>query len=839
MTFQYIPYLLLPFASAMVLLVLAVFTFRRHRTPGAVEFGVLMLAACEWKLVHGLGLFASGLQTRLFLHNLEYVGVAGVSVAWLAFVLHYTGFGEKLSWRGLLLLGALPGLTLVLVWTNGAHGLVWVNREFEGSGLFTTISMDHGPWFWVFAAYCYCLVLIGTLLLIAQLLRASRAYRKQTAAVLIGVGVLWAGNVAYLLDLSPVPYLNPTLLSFPLTGVLFAWSLFRLRLLDVTPVARDILIEKISDGVIVVDDRNRVVDLNQAAERILDLRASKVLWRPAAEVLPEVLPEVMVSPAPSKSSETQVQGALMKEPNAGAAGAANLEVKINVGGRLRHYERTLSTLDSRNDRPDVLPEGQSRGYLILLRDVTERRRLEERLEHRALHDPLTNLPNRTLLTDRLSYALGCANQRAGNRRIGDRRAEQNGCAVAVLFLDLDDFKAVNDSLGHEVGDELLVMAAQRIKECLRPEDTLARLGGDEFVVLVEDARLEEATMIADRITRELEEPFRVKGHELLTSSSIGISTSEPVSDSNGSNTATLLKEADIAMYRAKEKGKNRREIYEEWMSFRANDRLTLGNDLRRAFEREEFVLYYQPIAHLTTGEIKGFEALLRWEHPERGFLLPDDFIRAAEESGLMVPLGRWVLRQATLQAAQWHEAYPEAPPPSISVNLSPRQLARPEFVEEVEEAVRRARLDPRFLKLEITESDAMEDVPSTVEALEELRALGIKVLLDDFGSGYSSLGYLTRFTVDGLKIDRSIVRGLDHDLRKASVARAIVTLSHSLDQLVVAEGIETRGQLDYLRELECELGQGNLFWKPRTPEATIRLYLQNLKHMPPWASSIQ
>ena len=798
-----------------------------------------MLAACEWKLVHGLGFFVGGLQARLFLHNLEYVGGAGVSIAWLAFVLHYTGFGRRLSWRRLLLLCVLPGLTLVLVWTNGAHGLVWENREFESSGPFTTISMDHGPWFWVFAAYCYFLVLIGTLLLIAQLLRASRAYRWQTVAVLVGVVVLWAGNVAYLLNLSPVPYLNPTLLSFPLTGVLFAWSLFRLRLLDVAPVARDILIEKISDGVIVLDDRNWVVDLNRAAERILDLRPPKVLWRPAAEVLPEVLPELAIPPASSESSEpsekVHAQEARTKRPE---SGAANTEVEIHAGGKLRHYERTLSALESRSGQPGIPPEGQPGGYLILLRDVTERRRLEKRLEHQALHDPLTDLPNRAFFTNRLSYALGRANQQIGDRRIEDRRVGQDGYVV-VLFLDLDDFKAVNDSLGHEVGDALLIMAAQRIKGCLRPGDTLARLGGDEFVVLVENARLEETTMIAGRIAGEFDKPFRVEGHELFISSSIGISISESVPGSSGSNPADLLKEADIAMYQAKEKGKNRWEIYEGWMGFRANDHRSLSNDLRQAVEREEFVLYYQPVVRLTTGDIEGFEALLRWEHPGQGLLLPGDFIHAAEEEDLMFPLGRWVLRQATLQAARWHEAYPDAPPPSVSVNISPRQLGHPEFVGEVEEILRFASLDARFLKLEITESVLIEDATSTIQALEKLRARGIKVLFDDFGTGYSSLGYLTRFTVDALKIDRSIISGLDHNFRKASVAQAIVTLSHSLDQRVVAEGVETRGQLDYLRELGCELGQGNFFWEPRPAEETIKLYLQTLEQTPPWGSPSQ
>ncbi len=835
MAFQHILYVLLSFFSVAVLLVLAAYAFGRRRTQGAMAFGFLMVAACEWKLTYGLGLIFRDLQTKLFLHNLEYLGVAVVSVAWLVFTLQYTGLQKWLSWRKSVLLGALPLLTMFLVWTNGAHGLVWASRKIVRSGPFATISMDHGPWFWVFAAYSYLLVLLGTLLLVAQLLRSSPAYRKQTAAVLLGVVVLWAGNAAYLLQLGPDSYLNPTLLSFPLTGLLFAWSLFRFRLLDVVPVSRDILIERIGDGVIVLDELDRVVDFNRAAERILGRRAPKLLWHPVVEVLPGLLPEFFAAPGSSVPLEgTAGEEARTKEfrsieEYAEEFDLKSLEVKIGEGEGARYYERTLSTLDSR----DVWPKG----YLILLRDVTERRWLERRLEHQALHDSLTNLPNRNLLMDRLSHAL---ERIAG--RTAPQATDQNHYEVTLLLLDLDNFKAVNDSLGHEAGDALLTMVAQRIRECLRPEDTPARLGGDEFVVLIEDTPHKKAILVAERISRELDRSFQIQGHELFMSASIGVAGSDPsqLSAVQGEGEELrkgedLLKEADTAMYRAKEKGKDCLEVFEEWMDSRADKRLKLSNDLRRAVEREEFILHYQPIAHLATGKIEGFEALLRWKHPKRGLLFPDEFIHVAEESGFMVPLGRWVLRQASLQGAQWHQEYPDVPPPSVSVNLSPRQFGRAELIKEVEEIVGRAGLDPHFLKLEITENVAMKDAPLTVETFERLRDFNVEVVLDDFGTGYSSLGYLTRFPVDALKIDRSIVGGLDQDPKKAAVARAIVTLTHSLNHRVVAEGIETRGQLEYLRGLGCELGQGNLFWEPLLPEAAIRLYLQTQKRRPVWA----
>ena len=446
-------------------------------------------------------------------------------------------------------------------------------------------------------------------------------------------------------------------------------------------------------------------------------------------------------------------------------------------------------------------------------------RSEARFRHQALHDPLTGLPNRNLFSDRVRHALG--------------RAGRSGKAVAVLFLDLDNFKYVNDSLGHETGDELLVEAAQRIVRSLRAGDTAARFGGDEFVVLLEDvAGAEDAVRSAERINEGLGEPFVLVGQEVSIGASIGIALSHP---SDGVEPGALLRNADAAMYAAKQGGKAGHRVFEPSMNEESRVRLRLENDLRLALERGEFALHYQPKVSLTTGAIVGFEALLRWHHPARGLVRPRHFLPLAEETGLIDPIGRWVLGEACRQAKGWHEAHPDLAPLTVSVNLSPGQFRRPDLAQEVEEVLRETGLDPGTLELEITEGVAMEDGPSTVGALHKLKGLGVKLSIDDFGTGYSSLSYLKYFPVDHLKVDRSIVGGLDQDPRNNAVASAAIVLAHNLGQRVIAEGVETEEQLGRLGLLGCDVGQGNLFYEAVPPEAALALFETTLTGRPRWA----
>ena len=457
-------------------------------------------------------------------------------------------------------------------------------------------------------------------------------------------------------------------------------------------------------------------------------------------------------------------------------------------------------------------EGRPRFWQGVMSNITERKELEERLSHQALHDSLTGLPNRSLFVDRLGQALN----RAGRR----------GARVAVLFLDLDNFKYVNDSLGHEAGDELLVEVANRLRSLLRPEDTLARLGGDEFVVLLEDLGGEdEAVGVAERIERGLRVPFALDGHEFFVTASTGIAFGGDAGD----RPDDLLRDSDTAMYRAKESGKDHHAVFSPEMKEHSSRRLGLEGDLRRALRRPEgeFRVHYQPKALVKTAEIVGVEALVRWEHPELGLVLPSDFIPLAEETGLIVPLGRWVLREACRQAKEWQEGRPAGSSLFMSVNLSARQFRDPDLAGQVEDVLEETGLDPGSLVLEITESTLMEDAPSTVAILERLKAFGVRVAIDDFGTGYSSLSYLKRFPVDVIKIDRSIVSGLERDPGNAAIVSATITLAHALDLEVVAEGVETEGEVAELHNLGCDLGQGYYWWKPRPAKETAALLETN------------
>jgi diguanylate cyclase (GGDEF)-like protein len=441
----------------------------------------------------------------------------------------------------------------------------------------------------------------------------------------------------------------------------------------------------------------------------------------------------------------------------------------------------------------------------------ERTGFQEQLWHEQFHDPLTGLPNRALFRDRLEHALARA----------DRQIEP----VGVLVLDIDNFKVVNDSLGHAQGDQLLLAVAARLRSCLRLGDTAARLGGDEFTVLVEDVSdLDELTAVAERIAEALRLPVRLDGRQVVTSASIGLA----VSGSRNKSAEALLRDADLAMYRAKAKGKARWELFDDTLEVQAMERLDVETDLRRALEREEFRVYYQPIVSLADGHIVELEALVRWQHPERGLVPPDAFIPVAEETGLIVPLGQWVLEQACRQARTWQDASSAGGTPLVmSVNLSARQFQQPTLLADIERAVRQSGLDPRTLKLEITESVVMQDVESTLTTLRALKALGIQLAIDDFGTGYSSLTYLKRFPLDTLKIDRSFVDGLGQDVQDTAIVRSVVALAKTLNLSVTGEGVETVEQRMHLKQLGCDLAQGYMFARPSPPELLDAMLLND------------
>jgi diguanylate cyclase (GGDEF)-like protein/PAS domain S-box-containing protein len=431
-------------------------------------------------------------------------------------------------------------------------------------------------------------------------------------------------------------------------------------------------------------------------------------------------------------------------------------------------------------------------------DITRQKEVEEQLLHQAFHDSLTDLPNRALFMDRLTHAL-------------KRLERKPDATLGLLFLDVDRFKVVNDSLGHSLGDELLRAIAGRIQRSVRPGDTVARLGGDEFTILVEDVEgVEGAIRVSDRIQASLAEPFDLSEHRVFASASIGIVMRTP----GYRKPEELLRDADLAMYRAKGRGRSRHEIFTPQMHSRAMKLMELESALRDALANDQFRLHYQPIVDLDDGKLVGHEALIRWEHPTRGLVPPGDFLPVAEESGLIVPIGEWVLREACRQAAEWSHLSPEAARLHMSVNLSGRQLMSPTLIEDIRRALRETGLDPALLTLEITENVVMEQAAEAAELLQRLKALGLRLHMDDFGTGYSSLAYLRRFPLDTLKIDRSFVNDMSASPDDAAIVQAIITLAHTLKLGVIAEGIEEPEQIEQLRALGCRLGQGYHFSRP-------------------------
>jgi diguanylate cyclase (GGDEF)-like protein/PAS domain S-box-containing protein len=444
----------------------------------------------------------------------------------------------------------------------------------------------------------------------------------------------------------------------------------------------------------------------------------------------------------------------------------------------------------------------------VLGDAFERQITDDDIRHRALHDPLTGLPNRVLFIDRLEQAIA--------------RLRRHRAPTAILVLDLDRFQLINDSLGHQVGDELLAAVAPRLRQAVRSSDTVARFGGDEFAILLEEISGErDAIEMAQRIAGVFTRPFVLDGNEHFVTVSVGIALAE-----GGELAEDLIRDADAAMYRAKERGRARYEVFDQGMRGRAISRLRVENDLRRALERDELTLDYQPLVSCRDFSIVGVEALVRWEHPTRGRIPPLDFIPVAEENGLIEPIGRWVLENACRQAARWYRQRPDAAPISMAVNLSAVQIANPVLAETVTTALRATGLDAALLTLEITESVMLADAEGLTDALSALKAIGVRLVLDDFGTGYSSLAYLTRMPLDALKVDHSFVDGLGTEPRDTAITEAIVAMAHALSLDVVGEGVETAQQLTELSRLGCDYAQGFHFARP-IPAADITAMLES------------
>ena len=554
-----------------------------------------------------------------------------------------------------------------------------------------------------------------------------------------------------------------------------------------------VTLNSIGDAVVTTDVEGLVTYLNIVAEQLTGWPKEEAIGRPLEDVF-RIIDADTRATVPNPMSMAIHENTIVGLPPSC--------ILIRRDGLESAIEDSTAPIHDRR--------GRVTGAVMVFHDVSTARTLARKLAHFAHHDSLTELPNRTLLNDRMTQAITAARRR------------QKG--LAVLYLDLDRFKNINDSLGHSVGDRLLQSVALRLSEGVRASDTVSRLGGDEFVILLSEmTQAQDAAACAEKLLKALRVPYAIEAHELHVTASIGIG----VYPGDGTEVETLLQNADSAMYEAKNRGRNTYQFYRLDLNSSATERQSLESSLRHAIQRHELELHYQPIMNVETGVMAGVEALIRWHHPTLGCVLPADFMSIAEESGLIVPIGQWVLREACRQAKAWQDA--GLPLQRLAVNISAVELRSKEFVACVTTILAETRFDPRCLELELTETFLMQDSKATAVVLDALKELGVQLALDDFGTGYSSLSYMRRFPIDALKVDRSFVRNLTTDADDASVVSAIINMGKSLHMRVVAEGVETRGQLLFLEEHNCTEAQGYYFSRPLNTDSFDRLLRKGSK----------
>jgi diguanylate cyclase (GGDEF)-like protein/PAS domain S-box-containing protein len=539
-----------------------------------------------------------------------------------------------------------------------------------------------------------------------------------------------------------------------------------------------VTLSSIGDGVLSTDNRWVVSFINPIAEKLTGWDCAQAVGRHVSEVFQVLDGDTRVRIMPQMEMAIEKGRTIMLPPNC---------VLVQRDGQELHIEDSAA--------PILNISGEFEGMVVVFHDVSESRAVTQKMSHLAEHDVLTALPNRALLNDRLEHGMALAGR--------------NGRQMAVLFVDLDHFKHINDSLGHLIGDCILKAVAQRITSCVRQSDTVSRQGGDEFVVLLSEIhRPEDAAVIAEKVRLSLMEPYSVDSHYLHLTASIGVS----VYPSDGEDASALLQYADTAMYHAKEKGRNNTQFFRDDMNVRAEERQIITGDLRHALDRREFFLVYQPKINLVSGTITGFEALVRWRHPTRGVLYPAAFIPIAEECGLIMPIGEWVLREACTRARQWLAAELEFG--TMAVNISAVEFRSDRFLAGVCNILRMTGLEPRRLEIELTETAIMRDFDTTSGILDALSAMGVRIAVDDFGTGYSNLSYLKRFPVNTLKLDRSFIHDLPDSADCCTIVSSVIRMAHGLHLQVVAEGVETLRQLKFLQAHNCAEAQGYYFSKP-------------------------
>jgi len=762
----------------------------------------LLAGISLWVGSYALELLLNDRTLSLWMHRLVFVGVAVTPPAVLLVAIEATGrrlgrSAERLSWT---LLFPIPAATILLTLTNDFQALFWSPGQLLQVGSLSPIATVRGPWYWVHTAFCYACLTVACAILVLHYLRGKRRLVEATT-VLVAFLVPWLLNALHVflrvgspIDLTPV--------GFAVTGGLFYRLMHRDILAEVLPIARAGILETLDDAVLVLDEDGRILDAN----------------RSALAVLKEIQPSFERSPPSSLADCWPALATLLEEEDPKSRG---ITVR-RADGETRNLDLWVTQLHPHHE------VGRLRA--VALRDVTDRRRTEIELYHTAHFDALTGLPNRKRFFENLAAALDTA-QRCGH-------------CLAVLFLDLDQFKLVNDTQGHAAGDILLRGVAAQLLRGMRGSDTVARitaedpgpeigrLGGDEFaIVLPRIASAQDAGDVAGRLLKALEEPSKNVAEAVATmSASIGIA----IFPDDGRDAATLLKHADVALYHAKECGGNHYQYFHTRLNRVAQRRATIDQELRRAIGSEQMRLVYQPKLRMSGGEVAGLEALLRWSNPELGNVPPAEFIPIAEKTGLIQPLGRWVIDQACQQIRAWRETGVSVPP--VAVNVSSIQLANPRFVEDLTDSLHRHELMPNDLEIEITERTFLENDESTFAVLRDLRAIGVSIALDDFGTGYSALAYLNRFDIDRLKIDGSLLEGVSESQRAAGVVSSVIALAHSLSMKVVAEGVEREDSAEVLSELGCDEVQGFLYSEPLPPSELSTFLGSERSSQPPFTA---
>lgn len=727
----------------------------RQETNGKWYFVSFLFSASLWSVGSAFQISSESLAGQIFWSKIQYLGITTLPILWCLFISRFT---DTFAWLQPIRywLFVVPLATIAVVFSNELHLWFWPSVRLDTSGVFPVAWFGHGFWFsFIHIPYSNFFTLFSIVMLVTAFRQASAQQKAGLVSLTIAIII---PLVALSLFLTNTFALDFTPVSFVLSSLLITWSVARQKLLRRARISPLTILNSLEDAVFVLDDKAEIIDLNMPAKKLLgltDASGEKVF-----SYLPTLNEKAFDHIKQNSSSVEQVWAE-------------------------RHYRFSYQALED------------AKGYALLsVRDITERKQMQEQLlEGALLYDSLTSLANRTLFMDRLEHALAIQ--------------QRSTIGFAVLFIDLDRFKVINDSLGHGVGDQLLLEAALRLQACIRPHDTIARLGGDEFAIILMDMTASEATALAQRTLLSLEKSFLIDTYPVLISASIGITMSDLFSSSE-----ELLKTADIAMYHVKTHGKGGVALYDHDMHAQVRETLDLELELRAALQQGDFSVHYQPILDLNLKHVTGFEALARWNHATRGWVSPAVFIPIAEEIGLVPAIDEWVLNQACQQLASWHKRFPEQSDLSMSVNLSAKNFALADVVERVQEALITSGIAPSHLKLEVTESVLMENPERTAKVLEQLRAMGLCLQIDDFGTGYSSLSYLHKMPLQSLKIDRSFVMHLPAGPKDSAIISSIVALANSLNLGIVAEGIETAEQLELIQSLGCQYAQGFFFARP-------------------------